>query len=533
MTSTSVLGKNLQNGKYILQQELGQGGFGCTYKAINRVLNQTVVIKTLKSDLNQKSHQSDFRIELLHEAQRLIKCHHPNIVRFYEFFREDEVPYIVMDYIPGKTLDKVVFPDNPFPEAMAVDYIRQVGEALKVVHRNGLLHRDVKPQNLILREDNQQIILIDFGIAREFSRGAVQTHTNLVSDGYAPIEQYLPKAQRTPATDIYGLAATLYTLVTAQIPIAATLRNRIPLDNPQKIRPELSNELSQAIMKGMALELEERPKSIDEWLGLLPQTDGDINSSLSTTVSLVQTKNKLLQNNLVSKIKKSSQNKQIWAKLILFAGLIGILDYAWLRFQAFSENEQIQVNTIEEFNKLTSEINNSSDSATVTDDLVSPETLQQQNQSAITLTPNSQPTTPETKNSSDSATLSDFVPSPNEEAKETPATSNSQPLTLESNNSSGVNRVPAIFGSPDELEKQTKSNNKSQATTSASKDSRRPAIFTSPDELEQKIDQTQPNLSQSITSNSVEQDDDDDDDKKKRRRKRRGKYDDDDDYDDD
>ena len=332
-------------GKYLLQEEIGQGISGITYKAIHQIHNQVVVIKTFKSDSSQQAEASNIRKKFLSEAQRLLECSHPNIIPYREFFIEDGVPYIVMDYIPGKTLDKIVLPNNPLSEATAIKYIRQVGAALKLIHQNGLLHRDIKPQNLILRQENQQVVLIDFGIAREFSRGLVQIHTILLSDGYAPIEQYLPKSERTPATDIYGLAATLYTLVTAQIPIAATLRNRLPLDTPAKIRPELSNQTSQAIMQGMVLEVEKRPSSVDEWLALLPQIPEnrepakviglESNEESQSTVSS-SSSSELNESSSIpqaASVNKSNKHNHLWKKLIIGLLLLLALDYLWLKFQ--------------------------------------------------------------------------------------------------------------------------------------------------------------------------------------------------------
>ena len=368
----SLVGKNLKNGKYVLKQKLGEGGFGCTYKAINQTNNQVVVIKTFKSDLAPHSNLSYIRKKFSNEAQRLIECYHPNIVRFYEFFSENGLPYIVIEYIPGKTLDKIVLPNNPLPEVIALKYIRQVGEALKVVHKKGLIHRDVKPHNLILRRDRQQVMLIDFGIARKFSGGLVQTHTNLVSEGYAPIEQYLPKAERTPATDIYGLAATLYTLLTAQIPTSATLRNRLPLETPKNIRPDLSNRISQAVMKGMAIELEERPSNVDEWLALLPQTDNNVSLTSVATVISIKTKKRLINSTIVSQVKKSTYGQQILAGLIIFVGIIWGLDYAWLRLQAFSQNEKLKLNNIETPQQLTPETNDSPEPTRIPSIFVSP-----------------------------------------------------------------------------------------------------------------------------------------------------------------
>ncbi|MDJ0743810.1 MAG: serine/threonine-protein kinase [Xenococcaceae cyanobacterium MO_167.B27] len=258
---TNFIGKSLQSGKYILDQELGRGGFGITYKATNSTLNQVVVIKTLSESLQQEPMKAKLNCQFEDEARRLAKCSHPNIVRVSDFFIEEELPYIVMEYIPGLTLDRIVLPDKPLPEATAIHYIRQVGEALKVVHQQGLLHRDISPKNIILRQGIQQVVLIDFGIAREFEPGSVQIHTNLVSEGYAPIEQYFPEAVRTSATDVYGLAATFYTLLTGKIPLSAMGRYNLPSLDPRQICSELSDLVSQAVMCGTALEVEHRSAS--------------------------------------------------------------------------------------------------------------------------------------------------------------------------------------------------------------------------------------------------------------------------------
>ncbi len=279
-----LIGKTLQDGKYLLDQEIGRGGFGITYKAINQALEQTVVVKTLNDSMRKDPNFAESQQRFQDEAKRLAKFSHPNIVRVSDFFVEDELPYIVMDYIPGQTLASLAA-KSPLPEAIAIHYIRQVGAALNVVHQNGLLHRDVKPHNLILHADLQQVVLIDFGIAREFVPGLVQTHTGVISAGYAPIEQYLPQAKRTPATDVYALAATLYTLLTAQVPVAAALRDRQPLPDIRSLRPDLSPQVCQAVIQGMAMELQYRPETVEAWLSLLPNASipGPIQATLSNS----------------------------------------------------------------------------------------------------------------------------------------------------------------------------------------------------------------------------------------------------------
>ena len=272
----ALIGKTLQGGKYTLNAELGRGGFGITFKATHHYLNQIVVIKTLNEALRNDPNFLEFQRKFQDEARRLAMCVHPNIVRVSDFFLEDGLSFLVMDYIPGSTLEEWVFPDRPLPEALAIHYIRQIGSALQVVHKNGLLHRDIKPQNIILHAGTQQAVLIDFGISREFTPDSTQTHTNMISSGYAPIEQYFVQEKRSPATDVYGLAATLYALLTAQIPTASILRERQPMTDPRSWQPHLSASVNQAVMQGMALDVRYRPATIAAWLKLLPIDESSI-----------------------------------------------------------------------------------------------------------------------------------------------------------------------------------------------------------------------------------------------------------------
>ncbi|MBD2693279.1 serine/threonine protein kinase [Anabaena catenula] len=278
-----LTGTILQSGKYTIIQEIGKGGFGITFKAMHHYLGQEVVMKTINERLRQHSDFPKFELQFQDEAKRLASCVHPNIVRVSDFFVEDGLPYMVMEYIPGENLGEAfVLPGIPLSEEIAIHYIRQIGAALEIVHKNGLLHRDIKPDNIILRQGTQEVVLIDFGIAREFNSGVRQTHTGLVSEGYAPIEQYLTQAPRTPATDVYGLAATLYALLTGQVPLPSLLRDREPMPSPRELQPHLSAAVNQAVMRGMAVESRFRPPTVAEWLQILPGSGSDITQQLLT-----------------------------------------------------------------------------------------------------------------------------------------------------------------------------------------------------------------------------------------------------------
>ncbi len=329
----ALIGKTLQGGKYTLEQELGRGGFGITFRANHRYLGQPVVIKTLNESLRQQPNFAEFDRKFQDEARRLASCVHPNIVRVSDFFVEDGQPYMVMDYIAGQDLGDVVLPNKPLPEALAISYITQVGAAVKAVHQKGLLHRDIKPQNILLRQNTQEVVLIDFGIAREFTPGATQSHTNMVSDGYAPPEQYFAQGKYTPATDVYGLAATLYTLLTGQVPVAAILRTSQPMPSPRDLQPQLSTIVSSAVMRGMTVEAQNRPASVDEWLSLLHGQGSAGSPSTGPTVAVIPghgPQSPAASRTAPARVSSGEGNRKVWwilglvAIALIFAGFVGI-----------------------------------------------------------------------------------------------------------------------------------------------------------------------------------------------------------------
>jgi eukaryotic-like serine/threonine-protein kinase len=266
---TWLSGQQLQGGKYLIEQELGQGGFGITYRAKDNN-GRLVVIKTLNEQVQRRPDFSKFQQDFLNEAIQLAKCSHPHIVQIDEVIHEDMLWCMVMEYIDGEDLARRVDNQGVLLEAEALRYIQQIGEALIVVHNHGLLHRDIKPQNIMLRSGKSEAVLIDFGIARKFRPNLTQTHTQFLSDGFAPIEQYDQRAKRGAYTDVYALAATLYSMLTGEFPTMSPLRAiGTQLTAPKQINSNISDRVNQAILQGMEVKPENRPQSVQEWLKLL------------------------------------------------------------------------------------------------------------------------------------------------------------------------------------------------------------------------------------------------------------------------
>ncbi|MFN6541064.1 MAG: SUMF1/EgtB/PvdO family nonheme iron enzyme [Nostoc sp. EkiNYC01] len=264
-------GYQLQNGKYTIENDIAQGGFGITYLARDEN-NQPVVIKTLNESVQRRPDFAKLQQDFLNEAVKLAKCNHSHVVKVREVFPEGQLWCMAMEYIEGEHLADRVQRLGVLSEAEALGYIQQIGEALTVVHQNGLLHRDVKPANIIVRSHKREAVLIDFGIARDFIPDLTQIHTPYLSHCFAPIEQYQTVAPRGAYTDVYALAATLYFLLTNRLPpVAPNRATGTVLKSPQQINSSISDRVNQAILKGMEVEPENRPQTMQEWLESLKE----------------------------------------------------------------------------------------------------------------------------------------------------------------------------------------------------------------------------------------------------------------------
>ncbi|MEA5568984.1 serine/threonine-protein kinase, partial [Anabaena sp. UHCC 0399] len=267
-----VSGQKLHGDRYIIEKELGKGGLGITYLAKDKKGNR-VVIKTLKDEIISHPNVNWYQEKFFQEAVQLGVCRHANIVRIDNVFKQEQLTCIVMDYIEGEDLEKLVLKKDVLSESKALHYIWQIGEALTFVHEKGLLHRDIKPSNIMVRAANSEAVLIDFGLARGFIPDFTQQLTMGFTPGFAPPEQYHQEGRWGEYTDVYALAATLYYLVTKTYPVASPIRAlKVPFKQPKEINRRISDRVNQAIWQGMALETTMRPQTIQQWLELLSTT---------------------------------------------------------------------------------------------------------------------------------------------------------------------------------------------------------------------------------------------------------------------
>lgn len=266
--------------RYKIEKVLGQGGFGIAYKGFDLMTSQAIAIKEYWPEnagrqgngviwpSTQQQRQKEIQ-DVKNEFSRLKRCIHPNIVKAYDDFEENNTVYFVMDFHEGQSLLEILEHEGRLLENRVLKYFLQIAAALKIIHGNQILHRDIKPENIIIdRMDNP--ILIDFGSAREFIADKTQRHTRLVTPGYAPFEQYLSAARPSSATDIYAVCASMYELLTGELPTPSLERkSQDNLKPPRQIVPNLSLAIEQTILMGMRMEVKDRLQTADELIDAL------------------------------------------------------------------------------------------------------------------------------------------------------------------------------------------------------------------------------------------------------------------------
>lgn len=270
----------LYGGKYTILKKIGEGGFGITYKAIQNGLNRTVCIKEyfLAGKCIRATHArtvciqgvsekmfEKYRQAFVKEAKMLATLHHPNIVEVIDVFDENNTSYMVMTYIEGKSLQSIVESRGKLPYQEVVNYIAQITDAVDYIHTRNILHRDIKPDNIMITAD-YKAILIDFGSAREFEQDKTQVHTSMLTHGYAPTEQYTANSRKGSYTDIYAIGATMYFVLTGKVPLESAARLTEPMAAPKDLVPDLPDEANRTILKAMQLKAENRHQTVQEFM---------------------------------------------------------------------------------------------------------------------------------------------------------------------------------------------------------------------------------------------------------------------------
>ncbi|MBL1210808.1 bifunctional serine/threonine-protein kinase/formylglycine-generating enzyme family protein [Geminocystis sp. GBBB08] len=274
-------GKQLNNGEYVIESILPRSGTGFYYRAKDTKNSQLVTIKAIDIFWREQENGEVLAQKLIQQAQQIANnCQNPNLINLYpQVFLEGKKFYMVMDYLEGIDLATHVDHKGKFEPEEALKLIMKIGSAINVLHQNKSIHQEIKPQNIILDQNSQEPILSDYGSAIKLFALAPRKNQNTMTDSFSSPEQLQKNGKIRPCTDIYSLAATLYVLVTAQLPTSAKFREYKDLIPPQQLNPAISDNFNQAILKGMELNSEKRPQYLRDFFQLFKENSVTINNN--------------------------------------------------------------------------------------------------------------------------------------------------------------------------------------------------------------------------------------------------------------
>lgn len=256
------------DGRYELAQKIGEGGMARVYAGRDLRLNRRVAIKIPHAHFVG---DADFLDRFRHEAQAAAMLSHPNIVDVYDVGKDGDIHYIVMEYVEGVDLKALIAREAPLPVARAVAIAEQLARGLAVAHRAGMVHRDIKPQNVIINEGGQARIT-DFGVAKShLSTALTETGVAFGTVDYLSPEQ----AQGRPATaqsDIYSLGIVLYEMLTGRLPFSGDSAVVVAMKHvqeepvsPRRLNPQIPASLELLVLRAMAKDPAQRPRSAQEF----------------------------------------------------------------------------------------------------------------------------------------------------------------------------------------------------------------------------------------------------------------------------
>ena len=267
--------------RYIIGKVIGYGGFGVTYLGWDAKLEQRVAIKEyLPSEFSTRmpgqsritvyggSKSEQYKkgmTKFVEEAKRLAKCHNTDgIVKIFDAFETNDTAYIVMEYLEGETLAAKLKREKKIPDKEAIDMLLPVMKSLEIVHKEGIIHRDIAPDNIFITKDGS-VKLIDFGASRYVTSSQSKSLTVIIKPGYSPEEQYGSRSVQGPHTDVYAVAATLYKMITGKTPPDAMERRAFfetkkkdILEPIVKYDNDISRNTENAILNGLNIKVTDR-----------------------------------------------------------------------------------------------------------------------------------------------------------------------------------------------------------------------------------------------------------------------------------
>lgn len=264
----SLEGKIIGN-RYEVLEKIGIGGMATVYKAKDNILKRNVAVKVLRDEFTT---DEEFIKRFNTEAQAAASLTHPNIVSIYDVGHEDNLYFIVMELIQGKTLKQIITEDGVLPWKWSINIAIQIASALEIAHKNNIVHRDIKPHNIIITEDGVAKVT-DFGIAKAVSNSTITAFGTTIGSVHYFSPEHARGGYTDAKSDIYSLGVVMYEMMTGRVPFDADTPVSIALKHmqekpvePIKLNPSIPYAVNKIIMKAMQKEVALRYSSATEML---------------------------------------------------------------------------------------------------------------------------------------------------------------------------------------------------------------------------------------------------------------------------
>ena len=255
--------------RYKIQEKIGNGGMATVYKALDQILNRYVAVKVLREEFTT---DEEFIKRFNAEAQSAARLTHPNIVSVYDVGQEYNIYYIVMELIQGKTLKQIIEEDGHLSWKWAVNIAIQIASALEMAHKNNIIHRDIKPHNIMITEDGVAKVT-DFGIAKAVSNSTITAFGTTLGSVHYFSPEHARGGYTDSKSDLYSLGVVMYEMVTGKVPFDADTPVSIALKHmqeepvpPIKVNKEIPFAVNQIILKAMKKDPNERYQNASEMI---------------------------------------------------------------------------------------------------------------------------------------------------------------------------------------------------------------------------------------------------------------------------
>jgi serine/threonine protein kinase/beta-lactam-binding protein with PASTA domain len=261
-----LIGKKL-GGRYEILEQIGGGGMALVYKGLDMLLHRNVAVKVLR---HQYVHDEEFIRRFRREAQSAASLSHPNVVSIYDVGQEGETHYIVMEYIEGTTLNDVIKEKAPLQVEEAVHYASQIADALDHAHHNEIIHRDIKPHNILIGK-NGRVKVTDFGIARAATSSTITQTGSVIGSVHYFSPEHAKGTNTGEKSDLYSLGIVMYQMLTGKLPfigespISVALKHlQEDVEEPRKVNPLIPQSVENIILKAMRKKTDERYQSASQ-----------------------------------------------------------------------------------------------------------------------------------------------------------------------------------------------------------------------------------------------------------------------------